>query len=50
MKNLIEEGDIPYLDVNGRLRFSEPEVREALSILAHKPKRDKAKEIAKCSA
>jgi hypothetical protein len=40
LRKLAEAGDIPYLDVNGRLRFNEVEVREALSTLAHETRHD----------
>ena len=36
LKGLAQSGVIPCLDVNGRLRFSEPDVRDALSTLASK--------------
>ena len=38
LRNLAAEGHIPFLDVNGRKRFSEREVREALASLAQKTK------------
>ncbi len=41
LKDLVKEGDIPYLEVNGRLRFSEPEVRGALAYLAQNQKDQK---------
>ncbi|HUT30840.1 MAG TPA: hypothetical protein VMX13_13695 [Sedimentisphaerales bacterium] len=40
LKQLAEAGDIPCLDVNGRSRFNEAEVRVALSSLAQEPKHD----------
>ena len=30
LRELADEGQIPFLDVRGRRRFSEPQVREAL--------------------
>jgi len=38
LRVLTDSSAIPSLDVNGRLRFSEPDVRDALSVLALKPK------------
>ena len=49
LRDLAADKVIPYLDVNGRLRFCEPEVREALSNLAQKSQHGK-KEIIKCTA
>jgi len=34
IKNLAQQGQIPFLNVNGRKRFCEPEVRDALSELS----------------
>jgi len=34
LRNLAKQGQIPHLDVNGRMRFHEAEVREALSNLS----------------
>ena len=38
LKELAESNNIPSLDVNGRLRFCEQQVREALEVLAHSKK------------
>ena len=38
LRALADNGEIPYLNVNSRLRFDETDVREALAIKANKQK------------
>jgi len=47
IKELAQNGDIPYLYVNGRMRFCEPDVRQALTNLSNKLKQSKGAK--KCS-
>tara|TARA_Y100000310_G_scaffold213286_1_gene214190 strand:+ start:1797 stop:1991 length:195 start_codon:yes stop_codon:yes gene_type:complete len=41
LRELADQGEIPYLSVSGRMRFNEREVRSALSVISRKTNNDK---------
>ena len=48
LKDLAGRGDIPALNVNGRLRFDEGAVREALARLANRPPNELTTGVSRC--